>query len=73
MPNSIAEMLQQAEAVVDDLNNNKQDMVVRAVFKMKYKARQCVAVGVWGKKIVRIFLLRNVFKINDLKTFVKLR
>ena len=27
---------------------------------------------IWGKKIVRIFLLRNVFKINDLKTFVKL-
>ena len=46
MSNSIAaEMLQQAEAVVDDLNNNKQDMVVRAVFKMKDKARQCVAVG----------------------------
>ena len=44
MPNSIAEMLQQAEAVVDDLNNNKQDMVVRAVYKMKDKARQCVAV-----------------------------
>ena len=44
MPNSIAEMLQQAEAVVDDLNNNKQDIVVRAVFKMKDKARQCVAV-----------------------------
>ena len=45
MPNSIAEMLQQAEDVVDDLNNNKQDMVVRAVYKMKDKARQCVAVG----------------------------
>ena len=44
MPNSIAEMLQQAEDVVDDLNN-KQDMVVRAVYKMKDKARQCVAVG----------------------------
>ena len=40
MPNSIAEMLQQAEAVVDDLNNNKQDMVVRAVFKIRWRTRQ---------------------------------
>ena len=45
MPNSIAEMLQQAEDVVDDLNNNKQAMVVRSVLKMKAKAQACIAVG----------------------------
>ena len=31
--------------VVDELNNHKQDMVVRSVLKMKERARSCVAVG----------------------------
>ena len=31
--------------VVDDLNNNKQAMVVKAVHKMKERAQSCVAVG----------------------------
>ena len=31
--------------VIDDLNNHKQAMVVRAAYKMKDKARACVAVG----------------------------
>ena len=39
------ELLQNAEEVVDELNNHKQDMVVRSVFKMKERARSCVAVG----------------------------
>ena len=34
-----------AEDVIDNINNHKQAMVVRAVFKMKDKARACVAVG----------------------------
>ena len=33
------------EDVIDNLNNHKQAMVVRAVFKMKEKARACIAVG----------------------------
>ena len=45
MPNTLDELLQHAEDVVDDLNNNKQAMVVRAVHKMKEKAQSCVAVG----------------------------
>ena len=31
--------------VVDELNNHKQDKVVRSVLKMKERARSCVAVG----------------------------
>ena len=45
MPQTLAELLQHAEHVVDDLNNNKQAMVVRSVHKMKAKAQACVAVG----------------------------
>ena len=45
MPQTLAELLQHAEHVVDDLNNNKQAMVVRSVLKMKARARACVAVG----------------------------
>ena len=45
MPNNLDELLQHAEDVIDDLNNHKQAMVVRAVYKMKDKARACVAVG----------------------------
>ena len=45
MPQTLAELLQHAEHVVDDLNNNKQAMVVRSVLKMKAKAQACIAVG----------------------------
>ena len=45
MPQTLAELLQHAEHVVNDLNNNKQAMVVRSVHKMKAKAQACVAVG----------------------------
>ena len=45
MPHTLAELLQQAEMVVDDINNTKQAMVVRSVLKMKERARACVAVG----------------------------
>ena len=34
-----------AERVVDEINNQKQDMVIRAVRKMKERAQACVAVG----------------------------
>ena len=44
-PQTLAELLQHAEHVVDDLNNNKQAMVIRSVLKMKARARACVAVG----------------------------
>ena len=39
MPANLDELLQHAQAVVDDLHNN------RAVYKIKDKARACVAVG----------------------------
>ena len=45
MPQTLAELLQHAEHVVDDLNNNKQAMVVRSVLKMKARAQACIAVG----------------------------
>lgn len=45
MPNNLDELLQHAEEVIDNINNHKQAMVVRAVFKMKEKARACIAVG----------------------------
>ena len=45
MPNNLEDLLQHAEDVIDNLNNHKQAMVVRAVFKMKEKARACIAVG----------------------------
>ena len=35
----------QSERVVDEINNQKQDMVIRAVRKMKERAQACVAVG----------------------------
>ena len=44
-PDTLDELLQHAEDVEDDLNNNEQAMVVRAVHKMKEKAQSCVAVG----------------------------
>ena len=31
--------------MVDEINNQKQDMVIRAVRKMKERAQACVAVG----------------------------
>ena len=31
--------------LVDEINNQKQDMVIRAVRKMKERAQACVAVG----------------------------
>ena len=45
MPNNLVELLQHAEDVIDNINNHKRAMVVRAVYKMKDKARACVAVG----------------------------
>ena len=33
------------QRVVDEINNQKQDMVIRAVRKMKERAQACVAVG----------------------------
>ena len=45
MPHTLEELLQHAEEVIDDLNNDKQAMVVRSVHKMKAKAAACVAVG----------------------------
>ena len=45
MPDTLDELLRQAEHVVDDINNHKQGMVRRAVRKMKDKAQACVAVG----------------------------
>ena len=45
MPDTLDELLRQAEHVVDDINNHKQAMVRRAVRKMKHKAQACVAVG----------------------------
>ena len=44
MPKKLDRLLQHAEDVIDELNNHRQAMVVRAVFKMKDKARACVAV-----------------------------
>ena len=45
MPNNLDELLQHAEEVIGNINNHKQAMVVKAVFKMKEKARACIAVG----------------------------
>ena len=45
MPQTLAELLQHAEHVVDDLNNNKQAMVVQSVLKMKARVQACIAVG----------------------------
>ena len=45
IPHTLEELLQHAEEVIDDLNNNKQAMVARSVHKMKAKAAACVAVG----------------------------
>ena len=42
MPQTLAELLQHAEHMV---NNNKQAMVVRSVLKMKARAQACIAVG----------------------------
>ena len=41
----LVELLRHAERVVDEINNQKQDMVIRAVRKMKERAQACVAVG----------------------------
>ena len=45
MPANLDKLVQHTEAVVDDLNNNKQPMVVRAIYKMNDKAGACLAVG----------------------------
>ena len=45
MPHTLDELLRHAERVVDEINNQKQDMVIRAVSKMKERAQACVAVG----------------------------
>ena len=45
MPHTLDELLRHAERVVDEINNQKQDMVIRAVAKMKERAQACVAVG----------------------------
>ena len=45
MPHTLDELLRHAERVVDEINNQKQDMVIRAVRKMKERAQACVAVG----------------------------
>ena len=45
MPQTLDELLRHAERVVDEINNQKQDMVIRAVRKMKERAQACVAVG----------------------------
>ena len=45
MPHTLDELLRHAERVVDEINNQKQDMVIRAVKKMKERAQACVAVG----------------------------
>ena len=45
MPQTLDELLRHAELVVDEINNHKQDMVRRAVRKMKEKAQACGAVG----------------------------
>ena len=45
MPQTLDKLLRHAESVVDEINNHKQDMVIRAVRKMKEKAQACVAVG----------------------------
>ena len=45
MPQTLDELLRHAELVVDEINNHKQDMVRRAVRKMKERAQVCVAVG----------------------------
>ena len=45
MPGTREELLQHAEKVIDDINTNRQAMVVRSVHKMKEKAAACVAVG----------------------------
>ena len=42
---TLDELLRHAERVVDEINNQKQDMVIRAVRKMKERAQACVAVG----------------------------
>ena len=44
-PHTLDELLRHAERVVDEINNQKQDMVIRAVRKMKERAQACVAVG----------------------------
>ena len=45
MPHTLDELLRDAERVVDEINNHKQDMVIRAVRNMKERAQACVAVG----------------------------
>ena len=45
MPQTLDELLRHAERVVDEINNHKQDMVRRAVRKMKERAQACVDVG----------------------------
>ena len=45
MPDTLKELLQHAEEVIDDMNTNEQAMVVRTAHKMKAKAAACVAVG----------------------------
>ena len=45
VPQTLDELLRHAERVVDEINNHKQDMVRRAVRKMKERAQACVAVG----------------------------
>ena len=42
--------------MVDEINNQKQDMVIRAVRKMKERAQACVAVG-GGVFVLSHFLL----------------
>ena len=77
MPHTLEELLQHAEEVIDDLNNNKQAMVVRSVHKMKAKAAACVAVGggVFEGRKVWIFVpiwvkLNKWFEILHWKAFL---
>ena len=45
MPGTRYELLKHAEEVIDDINTNRQAMVVRSVHIMKEKAAACVTVG----------------------------
>ena len=61
MPSTLAELLQHAENVVDNLNNNKQAMVIRSVHIMKAKAQASDAVsgGVFDGKSVKCLPMIN--------------
>ena len=45
MPGTLAELLAAVERHLDDLNNNHQNIIRRAVLNMKKRARKCLNRG----------------------------